>query len=111
MQVIQVSEEVKDIAVIGRQRFCIGFQLAGVQHVYETDEDGFGSVLNDALEADHGIVVVPDDLFRSINRKKRETLQNSVDPVVVSLSEEGESQGLRNRVKQALGVDIWAEDN
>jgi len=100
----------RDIAVVGEHRFCIGFKLAGVEQVYPTDDASFRDRLDEAVEGDHGIVIVPESAFTEINSKDREDYQNMVDPVVVSRGTDPESQGLRAKAKQALGIDIWAED-
>lgn len=103
-------DERRDIAVVGEQRFCIGFKLAGVQEFYTTDDARFGEQLDEAVNGGHSIVIVPERLFGELDERARESYQNMVDPVVVALGTDPASQGLRSKAKQALGIDIWAED-
>ncbi len=102
-----MTETLKDIAVVGENDFCLGFRLAGVDETFEVAEDEFRDTLEDVMEEDFGIVIVHQDHFNLLPQKRRVDIQNSVDPVVVPLSKQGESEDLRAKVKQALGVDIW----
>ncbi|MDY6771061.1 MAG: V-type ATP synthase subunit F [Candidatus Nanohaloarchaea archaeon] len=102
------KEKLKDIAVIGDRELCLGFRLAGVEETHVVDEDEFEDTFNDLMDRDLGILITHQDLLHTLNRKRREQVNDSVEPVVVALSEEGESSDLRAKIKQAIGVDIWS---
>lgn len=102
-----MTEQLQDIAVVGGNDFCLGFRLAGVDETFEAGEEEFEETLNQVMEEEFGIVIVHKDQFNTLPQTKRVDIQNSVDPVVVPLSRQGESEDLRAKVKQALGVDIW----
>lgn len=101
------DDTLKDIAVVGRRDFCLGFRLAGVTETHEVGKDGFEETFRQVLEDDLGIVIVHQDDLNRLDRQTRMEVQNSVNPVVVALSKEGESEDLRAKIKKAIGVDIW----
>lgn len=103
-----MDEKLKDIAVIGDRELCLGFRLAGVTETRVVDDEDFEDELEDLMEQDLGIVITHQDLLDTLPKKRRMAIGNSVDPVVVALSEEGESQDLRAKIKKAIGVDIWS---
>lgn len=103
-----MEDTLKDIAVVGDREFCLGFRLAGVTTTFNTDDTGFEDQLDTALEQDLGIVIVDSNDLNTLDRKKRMDVNNSVEPVVVALSTEGESSDLRAKIKKAIGVDIWS---
>lgn len=103
------KDKLKDIAVIGDQQLCLGFQLAGITDTFDIDTDGasFEDTLDDLMDQDYGILITKHDYLAELPKKKRLNVQNSVEPVVVTLSHSGESNDLRAKIKQAIGVDIW----
>lgn len=103
-----MEDTLKDIAVVGDREFCLGFRLAGVTTTFNTDDEDFEAQLDTALGQDLGIVIVDSNDLNTLDRKKRMEINNSVDPVVVALSTEGESSDLRAKIKKAIGVDIWS---
>jgi len=103
-----MSEQLKDIAVIGDHDFCLGFRLAGVQRTEIVDEDEFEDRFMDMMDEDFGILITHQRYLNQLDKQDRLDAQNAVDPVVVALSEEGESQDLRAKIKKAIGVDIWS---
>jgi len=103
-----MDDTLKDIAVVGDREFCLGFRLAGVTTTFKTDDTDFEDQLDTALEKELGIIIVDSNDLNTLDRKKRMDVNNSVDPVVVALSTEGESSDLRAKIKKAIGVDIWS---
>ncbi len=99
-----------ELAVIGKSDFVTGFRLAGVRKVYETSdikaiESTVRSVLDDKSV---GIVVMHNDDINNLPEILRKNLNESVQPTVVSLGGAGESStSLREKIKQAVGVDLW----
>ncbi len=99
-----------ELAVIGKSEFVTGFRLAGIRNVYEvvdipTTESAVKSVLEDKSI---GILVMHNDDIGNLPEILRKNLNESVQPTVVALGGSGEgSMSLRDKIKQAVGVDLW----
>ena len=99
------EEGKKTIAVIGDSDFTTGFRLAGIKRTYGTEN--YSEKLNELLESnDLGIIVVEEKDLSKLSPRMTENVQSSVDPVVVTLSEEAESEMLQQKIKKAIGADI-----
>jgi len=98
-----------EISVVGSSDFVTGFRLAGIRKVYETDRTGIEPVVRTVLEdKDIGILVIHNDDFSKLPESLRALLDASVQPTVITLG--GSSTGstnLREKIKQAVGVDLW----
>ena len=84
-----------DIAVIGSDEFVLGFRLAGLRRVFVATPD-IGVLAADGKDLD---LLTP-------NVKTR--VMDSIQPVVVPVGR-GETD-LREKVKRAIGVDLYKED-
>jgi len=99
-----------ELAVIGKSEFVTGFRLAGIRKVYEitdtpTTESAVKSVLDDKSI---GILVMHNDDIGNLPEVLRKNLNESVQPTVVALGGSGTgSTSLRDKIKQAVGVDLW----
>jgi len=97
-----------EIAVVGNSDFAIGFRLAGIRKTFDTTssdiESKIQSVLNDKNVA---ILIVHDDDLRMLSPHLRQILDDSVEPTVIAIGGKGESTNLRDKIKQAVGVDLW----
>jgi V/A-type H+/Na+-transporting ATPase subunit F len=98
-----------ELAVIGKSEFVTGFRLAGIRKVYETAdtkalESAVKSVLDDKSV---GIVVMHNDDISNLPEILKKNLNESVQPTVVALGGTGGSMSLREKIKQAVGVDLW----
>jgi len=95
--------------VIGKSEFVTGFRLAGISKVYETadvkaTESAVKSVLEDRSV---GILVMHNDDIGNLPELLRKNLNESVQPTVVALGGSGAGSNLRDKIKQAVGVDLW----
>lgn len=97
------------VSVVGTEDFCLGFKLAGINAAYEMDADAFAAEADDIVAEEDGVVIVEGSHMDALAERERLELQNAVDPVVVPIREDAESADLRNKIKQAIGVDIWSE--
>ncbi len=104
MSEIDESEKRK-IAVIGDSDFRLGFKLAGVQEVF-TKENYEEKIQEITDRDDIGILVVKESDLQELTKRVRQDIGSSVNPVVVSLSEEAESERLQEKIKKAIGADI-----
>ena len=98
-----------EISVIGNSDFVTGFRLAGIRKVYETDNTGVEPIVRAVLEdKDVGILVMHNDDLSKLSDSLQTLLNASVQPTVVALGGSGEgSTNLRDKIKQAVGVDLW----
>jgi len=105
----------QEIAVIGSPEFTTGFRLAGVRKFEDVPDDEKDDRLDEAVERtladeDVGIVVMRNDDLDHLSRGVRESVQESVDPVLVTLGGGAGGGGLREQIKRAIGIDLMAED-
>lgn len=98
------------VSVVGPEQFTLGFKLAGVNAAYEIGEDEIQGEMDDIMAEEEGVVIMDGSYMDALDKRTRMELQNSVDPVVVPLREDAESEDLRRKIKQAIGVDLWSED-
>jgi len=97
-----------EIAVVGNNDFVIGFRLAGVRKTYDATaqdiENKIQSLLKDKTV---GILVVHNDDLVHLSLHMKQILDDSVEPTVIAIGGKGESTNLRDKIKQAVGVDLW----
>ena len=105
----------QEIAVVGSPEFTTGFRLAGVRRFENVPEEQKADALDDAVErvlADDGvgIVVMRDADVEFLSRDVRQAVETSIEPTVVTLGG-GQSSGLRDQIKRAIGIDLMRDDN
>ncbi|MFP8951709.1 V-type ATP synthase subunit F [Natrialbaceae archaeon A-arb3/5] len=105
----------QEIAVIGDPEFTTGFRLAGVRRFENVVDEQKGTELDDAVtnvldDEDVGIVVMHDDDLDHLSRGVRQTVETSVEPVVVTIGSGTGGGGLRDQIKRAIGIDLMEED-
>lgn len=97
-----------EIAVVGNSDFVIGFRLAGIRKTYEASQNELeakiGSLLNDK---NVGILIVHNDDMKKLSPHMQKTLEDSVEPTVIAIGGAGKSTSLREKIKTAVGVDLW----
>ncbi len=97
-----------EIAVVGTSDFVIGFRLAGIRKTYDATsmdiEAKIQAVLNDK---NVGILVIHDTDMKTLSPHLQQILDDSVEPTVIAIGGKGESTNLRDKIKQAVGVDLW----
>ncbi|RAH16178.1 MAG: V-type ATP synthase subunit F [Methanobacteriota archaeon] len=97
-----------EIAVVGEPEFTLGFQLAGINRLYNTNSieestEYLKELLNDKSV---GIVVVNSELLLLLPERLRIRLSNSITPTVLGIGTE-EDNTLRESIRKAIGVDLW----
>ena len=97
-----------DIGVVGDDMFTIGFRLVGIEKWFTVNEKNtVDSAVNTALkDKDLGILVIHDKDWNTLDSSFRRKLSNSVKPTVIAIGSEVD-EGLRDRIKTAIGVDLW----
>ena len=97
--------EKKKIAAIGEQEFTTGFQLAGIQEIY--NPENYQEQIQELLDSEElGIIIAKQDDVEELPKRIQNQVKNNVDPVVVSLSQNAESVHLQEKIKKAIGADI-----
>ena len=98
-----------EIAVVGTPEFTLGFQLAGISHLHNpADDEAMANVLRTLLNSKEvGIVVVDSASLGRLPERLREQLSASVTPTVLGIGTE-EDNTLRDTIRKAIGVDLWA---
>ena len=99
-----------ELAAIGKSEFVTGFRLAGVRQIYEVnDVKALESAVKSVLDNKSvGIVVMHNDDISNLPEILKKNLNESVQPTVVALGGTGAgSMSLREKIKQAVGVDLW----
>ena len=99
------KEKKKEIAIVGSEEFTLGFKLAGVKKTFNPED--YQEKIQDLVNRDDiGILVAEDSDLDQLPGRIRNEVENSVEPVVVALSETAESERLQEKIKKAIGADI-----
>jgi V/A-type H+-transporting ATPase subunit F len=96
------------LAVVGRPEFTLGFRLAGINKVWDatSEEDVERAVALARRDDSVSILVLETRDMNRISPRTRGELVSSVKPTVVAVGLE-EDNTLREKIKQAVGVDLW----
>ena len=98
-----------DIAVIGSDEFVLGFRLAGLRRVFVATPENYQEVLLKAMEEpDIGVLAADGKDLDLLTPQVKTRVMDSIQPVVVPVGR-GETD-LREKVKRAIGVDLYKED-
>ena len=99
----------KRLAVIGDPDFNIGFRLAGVRDIFDVtnDEELIKTVENVLRSKDIGVVVMDYNLLKKLPPILRKAVDESVEPTFVFVGEEGGVEEIREKIRKAIGVDLW----
>jgi V/A-type H+-transporting ATPase subunit F len=98
-----------DIAVIGSDEFVLGFRLAGLRRVFVANKENYQEVLLKAMEEpDIGVLAADGKDLDLLTPNVKTRVMDSIQPVVVPVGR-GETD-LREKVKRAIGVDLYKED-
>ncbi|MEM2925222.1 MAG: V-type ATP synthase subunit F [Methanocellales archaeon] len=98
-----------EIAVVGRSEFVTGFRLTGVRKVYEveTDEDLVECVHRVLEDENVGILVLNQDDVEKFSPMLKRRLDESIQPTVLTIGGKEEAVSLREKIRRAVGVDLW----
>ncbi len=96
-----------DIAVLGSEDFVLGFRLAGIKSIYAVDRQNFEVKLLELLgNSTIGVLAVNSSSLEELSALTRKKALESIAPVVVPVGK-GEGSDLREKVKRAIGVDLY----
>ena len=96
-----------EIAIVGRENFVIGFRLVGIKKAYITSDNDIEKNIESVLrDKDVGILVVHNATLKKISHNLRKKIEDSAKPVVIAIGKE-ETVDIQEKIKQAVGVDLW----
>jgi V/A-type H+-transporting ATPase subunit F len=97
-----------ELAVVGSQPFTLGFRLAGIRRIWETtsDEDLERAVAAARKDPLVSILILETKDVARLSPRVRSDLVSSVRPTLVAVGRD-EDNTLREKIKQAVGVDLW----
>ncbi len=97
-----------DIAVVGDPDFVVGFRLAGIRKVHETSTEDFEKTVQGILEShDVGIMVLNMKDYETLSPSVKKRVVDSTTPVVIPVGTE--PGDIRDKVRRAIGVDLYRE--
>jgi len=103
-----MSDAMKEIAVVGKSEFTMGYRLAGIKNVVTTRNPQIA--LKEFIEKKNvGIVILDSQSIDALDEDDKEEVVNSINPVFVVVSEEAHQEALRKMIKQSIGVDLLKE--
>lgn len=99
----------KDIGVMGSSDFVLGFNLAGVRKTYAVERSDFPKQMERILaERDNlGILIVESANVEQLPATLRRKVSESLEPVVIAMGEGAGEADLREKVKRAIGIDLY----
>ena len=97
-----------ELAIVGDSLFVLGFRLAGVRKTFEvTDGPSLQSGVRQAMrDPEVGVLVMETRDVHRLEPALRREAEASVRPTLVAIGAEEDSD-LREKLKQAVGVDLW----
>ena len=97
-----------ELGVIGSQPFTLGFRLAGIRRIWETssDEDLERAVALARKDDQVSILILETKDVSRLSPRTKSELVSSVKPTLVAVGLD-EDNTLREKIKQAVGVDLW----
>ena len=99
----------KDIGVMGNPDFVIGFNLAGIRKTYAVEPTDFPKSMERILsQKDNlGILIVESSSLDTLTPLLKKKVSESLEPVVIAMGEGAGEADLREKVKRAIGIDLY----
>ncbi|MFZ2536424.1 V-type ATP synthase subunit F [Methanothrix sp.] len=97
-----------EIAFVGGSESVLGFNLAGVKKSYAANtEDELVSKIGDVMaDSNVGILVLKQSDYNKLPKRLQEQLSESIKPTMITIGTE-QSTEMREKIKRAIGVDLW----
>jgi V/A-type H+-transporting ATPase subunit F len=95
-----------EIAVIGSEEFVLGFRLAGLRRVFVATPENYEKRMLEAVAVPEiGILAADSKDLTLLSPAVRQRVLDSIQPVVVPVGRD--ESDLREKVKRAIGVDLY----
>ena len=97
-----------EIAFVGGSESVLGFNLAGIKKSYAADtEEQLVSKIGDVMaDSNVGILVLKQSDYNKLPKRLQEQLSDSIKPTMIAIGTE-QSTEMREKIKRAIGVDLW----
>jgi V/A-type H+-transporting ATPase subunit F len=97
-----------EIAFVGGSESVLGFNLAGVKKSYaaNTEEEMVSKIGEVMADSNVGILVLKQSEYNKLPKRLQEQLSDSIKPTVIAIGTE-QSTEMREKIKRAIGVDLW----
>ncbi len=99
----------KKIAVLGTESFTLGFQLAGIRtivNIHDT-KDVLDNIHALRQDPNIGIVITEEEVMGALDGNEKEEIDESIEPVFVTISPKDSSESIRKLIIKSVGVDLW----
>lgn len=105
------TEQSGKIAVVGARELVLGYRLLGVEDTVVAEDQSAQKVVLDLFNSNkHGLIIVGNEVRKTLSRSARERLESSVIPLVVFMpsltAKEAEEESLSLLARRVLGVDL-----
>lgn len=97
----------KKVATLGSEAFTLGFQLSGIRKIVNVDDDILDKIHELKQDKEIGIVIIDENILQKLESHDRSEIEDSVEPVFISLSTESSSDNIRKLIIKSIGVDLW----
>jgi V/A-type H+-transporting ATPase subunit F len=97
------------MAVIGDMDFVTGFMLAGITDIYEvkSDEEIVKAVQDVLKRKDIGVVAIKPEFLKKLPVALKREIEERVEPIFIALGATGGVEEIREKIRKAIGVDLW----
>ena len=96
-----------NIAVLGNDEFIVGFQLAGIKDIIQATNNPFNDIQEIKKRKEIGIVVLDEKIVEALDAGQKQEIENSVEPVFITLSTKTEQESLKRLIKKSIGIELW----
>lgn len=102
----------KKVACIGTESFTLGFELSGIRKTVNVSDNGrvLDKIYELKKDKDIGIVIVDEKILEKLEGQDRNDIEDSVDPVFITLSTKSTSDNIRKLIIKSIGVDLLKGD-
>jgi V/A-type H+/Na+-transporting ATPase subunit F len=97
-----------EIAFVGGSESVLGFNLAGIKKSYaaNTEVEMVSKIGEVMADSNVGILVLKQSEYNKLPKRLQEQLSDSIKPTVIAIGTE-QSTEMREKIKRAIGVDLW----
>ena len=102
-----MKNKMVNIAVLGNDEFIVGFQLAGIKDIIQATNNPFNDIQEIKKRKEIGIVVLDEKIVEALDAGQKQEIENSVEPVFITLSTKSEQESLKRLIKKSIGIELW----
>ncbi|AEA46337.1 V-type ATP synthase subunit F [Archaeoglobus veneficus] len=95
------------ITVVGDPDFNLGFRLVGIRDIIDVDDEEKLPEIVESLLGREGVVVIKYDFYKKLPIQVKMKVEESLEPTFVKVGGEAGVEELRDKIRRAIGVDLW----